>query len=120
MTLSGFLESLDDFYHLGSGMVMLQTTNNVFNASLYQYVHTESLLAWQRVRVANMMAHNGQEWAATLGKYNSGEDNGYQHVLCDIIPLYYIVCVFPQQPLAEHCHVTKKCHTIFTRNERFQ
>ncbi|PAA88810.1 hypothetical protein BOX15_Mlig008036g1 [Macrostomum lignano] len=32
----GFLESLDDFYILDSGMVMLQTTNSVFNVSLYK------------------------------------------------------------------------------------
>ena len=33
---------------------------------------------------------------------------------------YYIVCVFLQQQLAEHCHVAKNCQTIFTGNERFQ
>ena len=31
----------------------------------------------------------------------------------------YIVCVFLQQPLAEHCHVTRNCQTIFTGNEHF-
>ena len=33
---------------------------------------------------------------------------------------YYIVCVFLRQPLAEHCHVTRNCQTIFTGNERFR
>ncbi len=69
----GFLESLDDFYLLSSGLVMLQTTNNVFNSSLYKLVVPESLLAWQRVRVANFMAHGGKEWADTLSQYNSGK-----------------------------------------------
>lgn len=72
MVLSGYLESLDDFYHLGSGMVMLQTTINVFNSSLYQYVSPQSLLAWQRVRIANMMARNGKQWGDIFAKYNSG------------------------------------------------
>ena len=36
------------------------------------------------------------------------------------IAFYYIVCVFLQRPLAEHCHVTRNCQTIFTGNERFQ
>lgn len=67
------MESLDDFYLLGSNMVLLQTTNNVFNTSLYKYVQPKSLLAWQRVRVANMMAHNGRQWADIFSKYNSGE-----------------------------------------------
>ncbi len=34
----GFLESLDDFYIMGNGLVMLQTTNSIFNTSLYQFV----------------------------------------------------------------------------------
>ena len=68
----GFLESLDDFYMLSSKMVMLQTTNNVFNHSLYDYVQPSSLLSWQRIRMANMMAHNGREWAEVVSRYNSG------------------------------------------------
>ena len=57
---------------LFSGLVMVQTTNNVFNTSLYKYVSTESLLAWHRVRLANLMAHNGEEWAEVYEQYNSG------------------------------------------------
>ena len=68
----GFLESLDDFYLLSSGMVMLQTTNSIFNVSLYELVKPQSLLAWQRVRVANMMSHSGREWAMNLAEQNSG------------------------------------------------
>ena len=68
----GFLESLDDFYLLGGNMVMLQTTNNVFNMSLYDLVTPKSLLAWQRVRVANMMAHSGVEWSQAMSQFNSG------------------------------------------------
>ena len=33
---------------------------------------------------------------------------------------HYLVCVFLRWPLAEHCHVTRNCQTIFTGNERFQ
>ena len=69
----GFLESLDDFYLLGSSMVLLQTTNNVFNADLYNNVTFESLFAWQRVRLANTMATSGAEWADVFAQYNSGE-----------------------------------------------
>lgn len=65
--------SLDDFYLLGSGLMMTQTTNNVFNASLFDIITPNSLLAWQRVRLAHSLAHNGEEWAKTFSKYNSGE-----------------------------------------------
>ncbi|XP_046581881.1 phospholipase B-like 1 [Haliotis rubra] len=79
----GFLESLDDFYLLGSQMVMLQTTNNVFNKTLFSAVKPNSLLAWQRVRVANMMANSGKEWATALSRYNSGTYNN-QYMVVDL------------------------------------
>lgn len=69
----GFLESLDDFYILSSGLVLLQTTNSVYNKTLLKLVTPQSLLAWQRVRVANMMANDGRQWAEIFSKYNSGE-----------------------------------------------
>ena len=71
----GFLESLDDFYIMDNGVVLLQTTNNVFNRTLYQSVVPQSLLAWQRLRVANMMSSTGSEWAEIFKKYNSGKNN---------------------------------------------
>eukprot|EP01135_Chromosphaera_perkinsii_P002466 Nk52_evm72s223 gene=Nk52_evmTU72s223 len=77
----GFLESLDDFYIMDSGIVMIQTTNNVFDTSLYEKVSPHSVLAWQRVRVANSMAHNGKEWGKAVGRYNSGTYNNQYMVL---------------------------------------
>lgn len=70
---SGFLVSLDDFYLLGSGLMMTQTTNNVFNSSLFDTITPNSLLAWQRVRLAHSLAKTGEEWAKTFSMYNSGE-----------------------------------------------
>ncbi|KAM4902232.1 phospholipase B-like 1 [Sylvia borin] len=77
----GFLVSLDDFYILGSGLVMLQTTNSVYNETLIKQVVPESLLAWQRVRIANMMANDGKTWAETFSKCNSGTYNNQYMVL---------------------------------------
>ncbi|MEQ2262200.1 Phospholipase B-like 1 [Xenotaenia resolanae] len=67
----GFLMSLDDFYLLGSGLVMTQTSISVFNASLFSWLNPHCLLAWQRVRLANGLAHRGEEWAQVFSKYNS-------------------------------------------------
>ena len=64
--------SMDDYYQLSSGLVMLQTTNHIFNMSLYDLVTPHSLFAWQRVRVANMIAHSGQDWYNAVRMYNSG------------------------------------------------
>lgn len=71
--LLGFLESLDDFYILSSGLILLQTTNSVYNKTLLKLVVPETLLAWQRVRVANMMAQGGKEWSQLFSMYNSGK-----------------------------------------------
>ena len=51
---------------------MLQTTNNMWNHSLYDLVKPQSLLAWHRVKVANTMASTSQMWAEIVAKYNSG------------------------------------------------
>lgn len=77
----GFLESLDDFYILSSGLVLLQTTNSVYNKTLLKEVIPEALLAWQRVRVANMMANDGKGWAEIFSKHNSGTYNNQYMVL---------------------------------------
>ncbi|ESO88915.1 hypothetical protein LOTGIDRAFT_205711 [Lottia gigantea] len=79
----GFLISVDDFYILSSKMVMLQTTNNLFNKTLYKYCKPESLLAWHRVRIANMMANSGKQWAVSFSRYNSGTYNN-QYMIVDL------------------------------------
>lgn len=73
LTPQGFLSSLDDFYLLGSSLLMTQTSIGVFNVSLFSQLSPHSLLAWQRVRLANSLAHSGEEWAHIFSKYNSGE-----------------------------------------------
>jgi len=60
---------------------MLQTTNSIFNMELYDLVVPESLLAWHRVRVANMISNNGPEWAAAVSQYNSGTYNNQYMVI---------------------------------------
>ncbi|XP_015778026.1 PREDICTED: phospholipase-B 81-like isoform X2 [Acropora digitifera] len=79
----GYLVSLDDFYIMDSGLVMVQTTNSVFNTSLLKFVSSNSLLAWHRVRLANMMAHSGKEWSDVYKQYNSGTYNN-QYMLLDL------------------------------------
>ncbi|XP_075313221.1 phospholipase B-like 1 [Odontesthes bonariensis] len=79
----GFLMSLDDFYLLGSGLLMTQTSIGVFNASLFSQLSPHCLLAWQRVRLANSLAHNGEEWAKVFSKYSSGTYNS-QYMVVDL------------------------------------
>lgn len=79
----GFLVSLDDFYLLGSGLMMTQTTNNVFNTSLYSYITPASLFSWQRVRLAHALANTGEQWAKTFSRYSSGTYNN-QYMVVDV------------------------------------
>ncbi|XP_063078392.1 phospholipase B-like 1 [Engraulis encrasicolus] len=79
----GFLVSLDDFYLLGSGLMMTQTTNSVFNSSLFSLIKPDSLFAWQRVRLAHNLARTGEEWAETFSKFNSGTYNN-QYMVVDM------------------------------------
>lgn len=65
-------ESLDDFYMMNSGLALVQTTNSIFNFSLYDACTPQSLLAWQRVRLSNHMATSGEEWFTLFEQYNSG------------------------------------------------
>lgn len=78
----GLLSSLDDFYlNSPSKIGMVQTTNNVFNKELYKLVKPQSLWAWQRVRMANMIADDGATWADTIRADNSGTyNNAYMAV----------------------------------------
>jgi len=78
----GILASIDDFYMMDSGLIMLETTNNIINQSLYQYVVPQSLLAWQRVRLANLLADSGASWSYILSQYNSGTYNN-QYMIVD-------------------------------------
>ena len=47
---TGELSSDDDFYMLDSGLVVLQTTNDILNASLYDALDHRTVVSWQRVR----------------------------------------------------------------------
>ncbi|KAI2658507.1 Phospholipase B-like 1 [Labeo rohita] len=75
----GILSSLDDFYLLGTGLFVTQTTNNVFNSSLFSLVTPKALLAWQRVRVANALACTGKQWAQIFSKHNSDQSQALRH-----------------------------------------
>jgi len=77
----GFLESLDDFYIMNSGLTMVQTTNSILNMSIYDEVTPHALLAWQRGRLANHIATNGAEWCYAVSEYNSGTYNNQYMVV---------------------------------------
>ena len=72
---AGEVFSDDDFFLLSSGLVVLQTTNKIFNDQLFERLSERSVLSWQRVRAANWLARGGQDWARVLDTENSGTYN---------------------------------------------
>jgi len=67
------IESMDDYYELSSQLVVMETTNNILNNDLFDLITPQSLFSGQRVRVANMMANDGEQWYHIVSKYNSGQ-----------------------------------------------
>lgn len=45
---------------------------DIYNEELYGLVTPASIMSWQRVLVANLMADSGPQWAALAAFHNSG------------------------------------------------
>jgi len=71
----GFIPSGDDFFITSADLTVLETTNNIFNMSLYEYTTINTIPYWIRIMVANRMATTGAEWVEIFSKYNSGTYN---------------------------------------------
>ncbi|KXZ46084.1 hypothetical protein GPECTOR_47g360 [Gonium pectorale] len=84
----GQLSSADDWYLLGSGMVVTETSLDVYDHNRYNASYgtgTGSLLSWQRVSAANLLAEGGDGpgWAALAAAYNGGTYNN-QYMIVDL------------------------------------
>eukprot|EP01118_Nematostelium_gracile_P000397 TRINITY_DN1042_c0_g1_i1.p1 TRINITY_DN1042_c0_g1~~TRINITY_DN1042_c0_g1_i1.p1 ORF type:complete len:522 (+),score=135.38 TRINITY_DN1042_c0_g1_i1:111-1676(+) len=71
----GTISSTDDWYQMSSGLVVLETSNSIFNNTLYNYLTPQSWLSWQRATIANRMSYSAPEWVSTFSDYNSGTYN---------------------------------------------
>ncbi|KAG1673709.1 hypothetical protein FOA52_010578 [Chlamydomonas sp. UWO 241] len=72
--------SKDDWY-TSDRLVIMETTNGVYEPSLYDAIHTRCALMWQRVQVANLGADSGRAWVDLFSKHNSGTYNNQWMVL---------------------------------------
>jgi hypothetical protein len=68
----GNLVSGDDYFLTDTGLQVSETTNDVFNKSLYQYTTTRTVPYWVRITVATRLSTNAQQWIRYAGLYNSG------------------------------------------------
>jgi len=78
----GMIASSDDFYILGSGLVITETTLTILNEALYKHADPASTVpAVVRSLVANLLASDAQSWVSIFSKYNSGTYNNQWMIL---------------------------------------
>jgi len=68
----GCMCSNDDFYITSQSLTVMETTNDMFNNSLYAYISTETVPYWIRVQVSNRLGDSGETWTSTMARHNSG------------------------------------------------
>jgi len=79
----GSLPSVDDYYITTANLIVMETTNDVMNQSLFvEYTTTQTVPYWVRVIVANRMADTGDDWFQFFQLYNSGTYNN-QYIIVD-------------------------------------
>ncbi|CAG2118292.1 unnamed protein product, partial [Medioppia subpectinata] len=72
----GSVFSGDDYYVLSSGLVVQETTNHVWDASLFARVRPDRVVVeFARNVVANRLATGGRQWTEIFARYNSGTYN---------------------------------------------
>lgn len=64
-------------------MIVTETSNTVYDASLFHLATNQAALSWHRVRIANMLAEDGASWAEYIGTHNSGTYNN-QYMVVDL------------------------------------
>ena len=78
---AGVINSNDDFYITSANLYVAETTNNVFNTSLFDLLTPESFTCWMRTMIALRLSDNGKEWCEIFQKLNSGTYNNQFMVL---------------------------------------
>mmetsp|Transcript_19246 Transcript_19246/g.25067 ORF Transcript_19246/g.25067 Transcript_19246/m.25067 type:complete len:374 (+) Transcript_19246:475-1596(+) len=79
----GFVASIDDYYLLSgsSRLAVIETSNEVYNTSVYSLLSPETNMCWVRSMVANMLATNGSDWSTQFARFHSGTYNNQWMVL---------------------------------------
>ena len=73
---SATIAGIDDFYITDRQLAVLETTNSVFNGSLFDAVTVQNAVPyWVRVTVATRGASTAKDWHEIFYRYNSGTYN---------------------------------------------
>ena len=77
----GTIASIDDFYILDSELYVIETTNTVYNTTLYDLLTPKSIFSSIRSVLANRLSGNGREWGEIFARENSGTFNDQFQIL---------------------------------------
>ena len=75
------LSSIDDFYITSHGLIAIETTNSMYNDSLYSEINPNTLFTCERAMICNRISNSSKEWAENFAKYNSGTYNNQFMIL---------------------------------------
>lgn len=94
----GALSSIDEFYFLDSKLLIMGTSNSVYNNDLYDLIKYDSILVWARQIVANRLASSAENWTEIFKRENSGTNNG-QTMILDINKIDFKNKLIPNKTL---------------------
>jgi len=84
ITMSSYpaaVNSQDDFYITGAYLYVGETTNHVYNETLFDLLTPKSLMCWMRTMLANRLTDDGYSWTQVFSKFNSGTYNNQFQIL---------------------------------------
>ncbi|EKF38636.1 lysosomal/endosomal membrane protein p67, putative,lysosomal membrane glycoprotein, putative [Trypanosoma cruzi marinkellei] len=80
-TYPGLIHSIDDWYMTSERLAVMETTNGIFNNSLYTYLNPRTVSEFLRVMIANFLATDSPSWVKYFSLNNSGTYNNQWMVL---------------------------------------
>ena len=71
----GLLASTDDYYQLGSGLAVVETTLVILDPKVLRKIQTRAVPSWIASLTANRLARDGEEWTHIFRRHNAGTYN---------------------------------------------
>ena len=75
------LQYSGDDWHLVGQLLVTETTNEIYNMSLYKAMTKETIPYWLRIQAANALSKDAVSWHKTFSRYNNGGYNNQWMIL---------------------------------------
>ena len=64
----GYPMSIDDFYIVNRHLMVTETTNSIFDATLYEHTTPQTVPYWIRSVISNQLATDGESWTKLFAR----------------------------------------------------